>query len=213
VEAVGEGNRGQDLSGDGRVGGLSRREILKFAVAGGGGLLLGGIAVERVLGATSARPSARQDRAVLNYALLLEYLQAAFYEDALARLRLRGELREFAEVVSGHEKAHVAFLEKALGPNARQKPSFDFGQATSRPKKFAAVARVLEDAGVAAYNGQAANLTKPTLAAAVRIVSVEGRHAAWIRDLVGMEPAPRAADPGASVGEVTARLKSLKFVR
>jgi hypothetical protein len=47
----------------------------------------------------------------------------------------------------------------------------------------------------------------------VKIVSVEGRHAAWIRDIVGLEPAPHAADAGASATEVTAKLKSLGFVR
>jgi Ferritin-like domain len=165
-----------------------------------------------MLGATSARPSAQQDRQILNYALLLEYLQAAFYADALARGNLRGELREFAEVVGEHEQAHVAFLKKALGPAARQEPAFRFGGATRNPQKFGATARVLEDAGVAAYNGPA-NLTKPTLGAAVKIVSVEGRHAAWIRDIVGVEPAPRAADAGWSADRITGELKSLGFVR
>src|SRR5512132_2061129 len=95
---------------------ISRRAVVKLATVAGGGLLLGGVSIERMLGATSAAPSAQQDRQILNYALLLEYLQAAFYADALARGNLRGELREFAEVVGEHEQAHVAFLKKALGP-------------------------------------------------------------------------------------------------
>ena len=53
----------------------------------------------------------------------------------------------------------------------------------------------LEDLGVAAYTAQAPNLTKGTLKAAARIVSVESRHAAWIRDLRGINPAPDAAEP------------------
>ena len=191
---------------------VSRRQILKVAVAGSGVVLLGGAVAERMLGATSATPSAKQDRQILNYALLLEYLQAAFYEQALARAHLQGELHEFAQVVGGHEQQHVAYLEKALGSHARPKPAFDFGAATANAKKFGAAARALEDAGVAAYNGQAANLTKPTLAAAVKIVSVEGRHAAWIRDLVGEQPAPHAADAGATVEQITSELKSLGFV-
>ena len=212
MTVVGGTTEGSDPRGEAMPGLSSRREILKVAIAGGG-LLLGGLAVENVLGATQATPSAAQDRQILNYALLLEYLQAAFYEEALAHGRLQGELREFAEVVGGHERAHVAFLERALAAHARSKPTFTFGRATRDPKKFAATARVLEDAGVAAYNGQAANLTKAALAPAVEIVSVEGRHAAWIRDIVGIEPAPRAADPGATVAEITAKLKSLGFVR
>jgi hypothetical protein len=187
----------------------SRRDLLKVAIAGSGAVLLGGVAVERMLGATAATPSASQDRQILNYALLLEYLQAAFYAEAVSRAQLQGELREFAEVVGGHEQAHVAFLKKALGANARQKPTFHFGAATRNPQRFGATAQALEDAGVAAYNGQAANLTKPTLAAAVKIVSVEGRHAAWIRDILGEAPAPYAADAGATPNEITAKLRSL----
>jgi rubrerythrin len=211
VQAVGEKEGGEPVCTRAAAA-YSRRRVLKVAVTGSGGLVLGGIAAQRILGATSATPSAKQDRQILNYALLLEYLQASFYEQALSRARLQGELREFAEVVGGHEAAHVAFLQKALGANARPKPAFHFGPAVANEKKFGATARLLEDAGVAAYNGQAANLTKPTLAAAVRIVSVEGRHAAWIRDIVGFEPAPYAADDGATVEQITAKLKSLGLV-
>ena len=190
----------------------SRGQILKVAIAGSGALFLGGVAVERMVGAISAAPSAKQDAQILNYALLLEYLQAAFYSEALARANLQGELREFAEVVGDHEQAHVAFLKSALGAKARQQPKFKFGVATRNPHKFRSAALVLEDAGVAAYNGQAANLTKPTLGAAVKIVSVEGRHAAWIRDIAGVEPAPNAADGGATADEIVSKLKSLGFV-
>jgi hypothetical protein len=213
VEAVGGSKQGYDPLGGEPAAGRSRRHVLKLAVAAGGGLLLGGTAIERMLGATRATPSATQDRQILNYALLLEYLQAAFYKEGLARAHLRGDLRHFAEVVAGHEEAHVAYLKKALGPKARPSPAFHFGQATRSAKRFAATAQVLEDAGVAAYNGQAANLTKPTLGAAVKIVSVEGRHAAWIRDIVGLQPAPHAADSGSTAPEMTAKLKSLGFVR
>ena len=80
-----------------------------------------------------------------------------------------------------HERAHVAFLRKALGNQADPKPTFDFGNTTTDGDRFAATAAMLEDTAVAAYNGQAANLTKPTLKAAATIVSVEARHAAWIR--------------------------------
>jgi hypothetical protein len=67
---------------------------------------------------------------------------------------------------------------------------------------------MLEDAGVAAYNGQAANLTKKTLGPAAEIVSVEGRHAAWIRDILGLEPAPRAADTGADSSAIVRQLQA-----
>ena len=72
---------------------------------------------------------------------------------------------------------------------------------------------LLENLGVAAYNGQAANLTKRALAPAAEIVSVEGRHAAWISDLAGELPAPHAADPGKSAGEVVSALQATGFIQ
>jgi hypothetical protein len=187
--------------------------VLKLAVVGGGVVLLGGIPIEKILGAPASAPSATQDRKILKFALLLEYLQATFYADALSRAGLKGELREFAEVVGGHEQAHVDFIRKALGPHAQARPAFNLGAATRNARAFAGTARALEDAGVSAYNGQAANLTRPSLGAAARIVSVEGRHAAWIRDIIGIEPAPRPADPGTTATEVAASLKALGFLR
>lgn len=158
--------------------------------------------------AAAGRPSAQQDQEILNFALVLERLQAAFYEEALARASLTGELHEFAETVGEHERLHVEFLEKALGDAARPAPRFDLIAATRDERAFGATARMLEDAGVAAYNGQAANLTKKTLGPAAEIVSVEGRHAAWIRDILGLEPAPRAADTGADSSAIVRQLQA-----
>jgi rubrerythrin len=191
----------------------SRRRVLARGAALGTGLLAGGALLGSRSRPAGAVPSQTQDQKIFNFALLLEYLQAAFYRDALRRGHLRGEVREFAEVVADHEREHVQYLKKALGSNARKKPSFDFGTATRDQRGFLAAAVLLENIGVAAYNGQAANLTKNALAAAAEIVSVEGRHAAWISDLAGEDPAPRAADPGASADEVVARLRRTGFIK
>ena len=162
---------------------------------------------------SAAAPSEAQDQKIFNFALLLEYLQAGFYSQAVNHGRLKGEVGEFAEIVSGHERDHVTYLQKALGPRARKRPAFSFGDATRDQRKFLAAAVLLENIGVAAYNGQAANLTKKALAAAAEIVSVEGRHAAWISDLAGQDPAPRAADPGASASDVVASLRRTGFLK
>ena len=77
---------------------------------------------------------------------------------------------------------------------------------------FQATAMVLEDTGVAAYNGQGPNLTKKTLGAAAQIVSVEARHAAWIRDIVKKAPAPDAFDPAKTKEEVTAAVTATGFI-
>jgi hypothetical protein len=190
-----------------------RRDLVRRGALGGAALALGGALFGRRLDAADAAPSKSQDERIFNFALLLEYLQAQFYTDGLSKAGLRGEVRSFAEIVSEHEREHVAFLQKALGPKARAKPTFNFGNAMSDQKSFVATAVNLENLGVSAYNGQAANLTKPALAAAVEIVSVEGRHAAWISDLAGQPPAPRAADPGASGAAVVAALNRTGFLK
>jgi hypothetical protein len=51
------------------------------------------------------------------------------------------------------------------------------------------------------------------LADAARIVAVEARHAAWIRDLAGADPAPKAADPPRSAAEVLAELRQKGYLR
>jgi hypothetical protein len=177
----------------------------------GGLTVAGGVWIERggSIATAAARPSAVQDRAIFNFALLLEYLKASFYAEALAHARLKGDLREFAEVAGTHEREHVQAIKKALGPHARSEPRFHFGRASRDPKRFQSTAVALEDLAVAAYNAQAANLTKDALAAAIKIVSVEGRHAAWIRSIAGEEPAPRAADAGKDVAVVISQLKKL----
>jgi rubrerythrin len=188
----------------------TRRDLLTAAAGAsvaGGIVMLGG----RVSSA-HAGPSRAQDEKILNFALLLEYLQAAFYSEAVRHRRLRGDAAEFAETVAEHERQHVQYLRRALGSRARKRPEFDFGDATKDQRSFLAAAVLLENTGVAAYNGQAANLTKKTLAAAAEIVSVEGRHAAWVSAIAGEEPAPRAADVGASASDVVSTLRDTGFL-
>ena len=191
----------------------SRKRFLQLGVAGAGTLSLGAVLAAGVPRATAATPSAKLDVEVLSYALLLEELQAAFYEAALDRAGLRGELREFAEVVSGHEREHVKLLRGALGAKARPIPRFAFGKAVSSPRRFAATALQLEDLGVAAYNGQATNLRRDALIAAARIVSVDARHAAWIRAIQNRPPARQATDPSSSRADVLAAVKKTGFVK
>jgi hypothetical protein len=183
----------------------SRRAFVRAGVMGGAAL--SGAVLVGARPAGSQSPSPGRDRAILNFALLLEYLQAAFYREALRGGALQGELRQFAETVGANEEEHVSLIRTALGSRARREPSFRFDAALLRPPRFVRSALILEDAGVAAYNGQAANLTAKALLPALRIVSVEGRHAAWIRDIAGEDPAPFAADPGKSASAVTSSLR------
>jgi glycine/D-amino acid oxidase-like deaminating enzyme len=197
---------GEDLGG-------ARGRFLRAGLLGGAGLLLGAAAASGIAEPAAAAPSPRQDRRILRFLLQVEYLQADFYAAASDRGRLRGELREFAEVVGAHEREHVALLEKQLGASTWVKPTFDFGEATINPKRFARAARRLEETGVAAYIGQGANLTSRSVLMVSRITAVEGRHAAWIADFLGLDPAPRVADKAKTGKQVRASIRRTGFLR
>jgi rubrerythrin len=193
--------------------GVTRARLLR---AGGGGaavVLLGSAAIGSVPPPAASAPSAAQDERTLAYLLELEDLQAAFYAQALERANLAGELREFAEVVGGHEREHADYLRKALGPKAARPKAYDFGEAVSTSDRFLATAIDLEETGLGAYTGAAPNLRPATLRDASRIVSVEARHTAWARDLSGENPAPRATDEPSTEAEVRAAIERTAFVK
>jgi hypothetical protein len=179
----------------------------------GSTIVAGGVFVAALPRLAISAPSPAQDAEILNFALLLEYIESAFFTEASLKANLSGELLEYADIVRGHERAHVAFLRGALGNKARKQPTFEFGDATREPAAFTAAAVSLEDLAVAAYNGQAANLTTGALEAAAKIVSVEARHAGWIRAIAGKNPAPRATDEPMTARQVTAAVNSTKWVK
>jgi rubrerythrin len=182
----------------------TRAQMLRRAIMCGGALA-GGAAMWGLPQLTAAA-SKEQDARVLNLVLAVEYTEAAFYQEALKRGGLEGKLQAFARIVVEHEKAHVAFLKQALGGAADPEPQHDFGDKTKDSEAFAAAAVKLEDLAVATYNAQAVNLTSGSLKAAARIVSVEGRHAAWIRSIVGDVPATDATDPSVEEDQTRAQL-------
>ncbi len=157
-------------------------------------------------------PSREQDTQILNFLLLLEYLQHDLYAEALAVGNLSGELQRFAQECGEHEREHVSSLRSELGTQARDKPAFRFGDALAVEGRFAAAALTLEETAVAAYLGQAANLTPERRVTVARIVSVEARHAAWIRDFAGRLPAPYAADRAKTAEGAMATIERTGFV-
>jgi rubrerythrin len=182
-------------------GGSRRSDFLKRALVVSGA----GIAGAMVAGSprsTDAAQVSQPDLRALNLILMVEFTENAFYAEALDRNRLGGELRDYARSVAAQEKEHLDFVRSALGGRAEAEPDFDFGDKTGDPDAFAAAAGDLEDLAVAAYNGQGTNVSPKTLAAAATIVSVEARHAAWIRSIVGEPPAPDATDTPQSADEV-----------
>ena len=164
------------------------------ALFAGTGVVVGGILIGGLPRLATSAPSAAQDAKVFAFALELERLQEAFYAEALRSLDPNGELGKFTRIVGAHERAHREFIEKTLGGDANPAGEFDFADTLSDKQSFLDTAVALEETAVAAYNGQATNLTPESLAAAARIVSVEARHASWARGLAGEEPAPRGSD-------------------
>ena len=162
----------QALGGDTRADFLKKAGLAGGAVVGGSG------------GAHGRPPRAfgRGDIGILNYALTLEYLEAAFYNEASAHGAISDpQTKVFLETVTQDENAHVAFLKEALGSAAVSEPSFDFQGIPENQAKFQQTAFVLENTGVHAYLGQVTNIRNPAyLTAAGSIAIVEGRHAAVI---------------------------------
>ena len=191
--------------------GLFRRVGL-FA---GGGVIAGAIPLAM---ATGQGGLGKRDVEILNYALTLEYLEAAFYAEALSKGRLNGVARTFAQVVGQHENEHVTTLQGVLGAKATKKPQFDFKGSTNRETTFLRTAQTLEDTGVAAYQGQATRIQSPdVLASAGAILAVEARHAAWVRDIIGAgkspSPAPEAFSSAKSMKQILDAVESTGFIK
>ncbi len=209
----------EELDQDGAIreaadnaGGGTRSAFLRKA--GVGGLaVVGGSAFLGVLPSIAGAGVAASDVAILNYALTLEYLEAAFYTEAVKKGRFKGEVGKFASIVRAHEAAHVAFLKGALGTAAVKKPKFDFKDTTTDKAKFKATAQVLEDTGVAAYLGQVGNIkSKKILGAAGSILPIEARHAGWIRSINGVSGAPKAFEGAKSMSQILAAVKGTGFI-
>ena len=199
--------------------GITRGDALRRAVLGGGALIGGsallGAMPGSAMGAVTRATAGDVD--ILNFALTLEYLEAAFYAEAVSMGKLKGESKMFAMVVAKDEDAHVTFLKGALGSKAVKKPKFDFQGTTAKQATFLQTAMALEDTGVSAYAGAAPMIAnKKTLAAALSVHSVEARHAAWVRQIIGHggspSPAPSAFDPARSKAEVLKVVTGTKFI-
>jgi Ferritin-like domain len=185
-------------------GGISRAGFL--AAAGAGALLA------LAPGARAAGIS-KNDVAVLNYALSLEYLQAAFYTESERSKALKGRAAVAAAQVGAVERAHVKAFRALLGRKAIARPRFDFQGVTEDPKAFLKTAVAFEDLAVEAYKGQAPRLqSKQVLAAALGIHTVEARHAAWMRYLNGIRPAASAFDDPRPKKEIDRIVRATGFV-
>jgi rubrerythrin len=188
------------------VHGMSRSSfIVKGALATGG--LYGAGAVTQFV--TSAFAQGGSDVDILNFALTLEYLETAFYEEALSKAGLSGDAKKLATEIGDHEKQHVDALTGAIkkaGGTPVKAPMVKF--PLSNQASFLKLAEAFEDTGVSAYNGAAPMIKSPdVLGAAGSIVQVEARHAAAIRLLKGDNPTRGAFEPTLKKAQV---LKAVK---
>jgi hypothetical protein len=202
-----------DGSAAGTPGGRTTRAGLLHGVLAGGAAIAAGAAIGRRPDSVSeASPSKSMDRQIFGLFLLLERVQRSFYDAARVSSSLQGELLRYAEAAAAQERQHVTYLEGRAGRATTGQPRDDFGDAVRDAAQFRRVAVDLEEAVIAAYIGQGANMTHEGIAAIAPLVSVEARQAAWIRDLAGVSPAPRAADPAREPEGVLADLRERGFI-
>jgi len=177
-------------------------------------LVKGALAAGAIYGSFAVGPYVRRaiaqmgsgDTDILNFALTLEYLEQAFYEEGLKTANLSSEAKSVAEEIGSNERDHVESLMGAisdLGGKPAEPPAVDFGGAVKSQRAFLKLAQTFEDTGVSAYNGAGPMLkSKELLGVAGSIVQVEARHAARIRLLNGDNPAPVPFDTPLTMDEV-----------
>ncbi len=174
--------------------------LLLSACGGGDSDEAGGGEVETSTGPTDAPPSApapkpAADVDIVNYALMLEYVEADFYAAVIRAGLFSGKRLALLEAIGDHELQHVEALANTvaqLGGTPVRKPRTTF--ALGSPTAVAALAATVENLGASAYLGQAGNIrNKEVLAAALSIHTVEARHAAALNTLTGRPPTPQGA--------------------
>lgn len=168
---------------------LERRSFLRFAGAGAAGMALvaagcrkGGVEMEANVNLGSG------DIGILNYAYALEQLEAAFYVKVASSFYTGATQAEQNLLIDirDHEIAHREFFKNALGSNAIAGLEVNFASINFADRtSVLGTAKAFEDLGVSAYNG-AGFLFRDAgyLTLAGKIVSVEARHAAAIRELI-----------------------------
>jgi hypothetical protein len=175
----------------------TRRNFLKALGIGGTIVLMPSVFAAcddndtRITGPSgSASLNLSTDVGILNYAFALEQLEAAFYTAVVASAAFSGMTAEQKEVMTdlrAHEVAHREFLRAALGTGAIGDLALNSTTVAAATASTAAIlknAEAFEDLGVSAYNGAGKYLQDANyLLLAGKIVSVEARHAAAIRDL------------------------------
>jgi rubrerythrin len=133
----------------------------------------------------------RSDKELLEGLLALESRLVSAYEAALRRDAVD---RSLGEEILGHEREHVAALDKTLGSGAARDPratvpSPELTAALRSRAAFAGFAERLEARAVTAYAEAAASIRDARLRQPLgSIMACEAAHRVALRDLMGERP-------------------------
>ncbi len=182
------GKKAADINAQ-NIEAVSRRKFLRYAGATSAGAMLLAAACKKDDNTGNGGVDLGSgDTGILNYAYALEQLEAAFYTQVVLTPYSGISANETSLLtdIRDHEIAHREFFKTALGAGAIIGLEVDFSSIDfSSRASVLGTAKAFEDLGVSAYNGAGRLITNPDyLVLAGKIVSVEARHAALIRDLI-----------------------------
>jgi hypothetical protein len=181
------------------------------------GAALGGAAMLTALANPIDAAAEITDVGILNFGLRFERLQATFYTqaDEMGTIaKMSAAKTTWARTLGAHERAHVRIIKSVLGSKAGPRPFFDFGDATETDAAFTKTAVAMEDLTVALLTGVAPKIHDRKLTAALTgLLTVEARHAAWARHIVGSTPAPDAFDRPRSLASVRGTVARTRFIK
>ena len=167
---------------------VQRRSFLKYAGAGAASIALVAAGCKKDNDGTNGVYLGNGDIGILNYAYALEQLEAAFYIRVISSpySGITATETSLLTDIRDHEVAHREFFKAVLGAQAISSLEVDFSSINFGSRdSVLATAKAFEDLGVSAYNGAGTFIKDPGyLTLAGKIVSVEARHAALIRDLI-----------------------------
>jgi hypothetical protein len=188
----------------------SRSDVLRIAVAGGTAALAALVLPRSARGGVA---KTKNDIRILRFDLVLEYLQSGLYTEAERIGALNPTTLGWARVVGAHERAHAEAIKNLLGQKAVRSPSFNFGEVTEKESSFIKTAVAFEELTAALLKWQAERIdSREIVAAAATLHSVETRHAAWIRRIIGLTPAASAFDQPAAQRRMARLIASTHFV-
>jgi hypothetical protein len=170
------------------------------------------------------------DFGILTYAYALEQLEAAFATQVVTNAGFTTaftstEEQQMMMDIYSHEVIHREFFRNLLtdllpNPETQLLPNltFNFGNVNfANRASVLATAAMLEDTGIAAYNGAGRYLNDPdNLVMAGKIVSVEGRHAAAIRSMLSPDTddfAPTPLDPARPPSQIISEINTLNLIQ